>query len=83
MAMVALFTMLTSVIIQPIMDELFVKSTSAHGGQQGSFLRSSTCPHLDITPAASLPILLALIFLGNRSSISSPPYQMNGVGLKS
>lgn len=84
MAMVALFTMLTSVIIQPIMDELFVKNAGAHGGQQGLFSKIvNDVLHLDIhSMAASLPILLALIFLGKSIFDFVASYQMNGVGLR-
>ena len=70
MTMVAFFTMLISVIIQPIMDILFLKQgtniVSTH--KTGSLIFKKIIEKMvsshDINLAKYIPIALALIFLG-------------------
>ncbi len=85
MIMVAFFTMLISVIIQPIMDILFLKNSSAIN-KTGSFLIKKVVE--DILNSGSLeyivrflPVALALIFLGKAFFSFLANYQMNSIGL--
>ncbi len=85
MIMVAFFTMLISVIIQPIMDILFLKNSSAIN-KTGSFLIKKVVE--DLLKSGSLeyivkflPVALALIFLGKAFFSFLANYQMNSIGL--
>ncbi len=85
MIMVAFFTMLISVIIQPIMDILFLKNSSAIN-KTGSFLIKKVVEDLLKSGGLEyivkfLPVALALIFLGKAFFSFLANYQMNSIGL--
>jgi len=88
MAMVAFFTMLISVIIQPIMDILFLKQGNnlvATTHKTGSLLFKKFIEKLvssqNIDLAKYIPIALAFIFLGKAFFSFLSNYKMNSIGL--
>jgi subfamily B ATP-binding cassette protein MsbA len=83
MAMVAAFTALFAVIIQPVMDELFVQSGGNLGGR-GGMIRSFILDFFNITEdrlVIILPQLLFFSFLGQAVFTFLSLYLMKTLGL--
>ncbi len=83
MVMVALFTALFAVIIQPVMDELFVQSGGTISGK-GQYFRNLILDVLNISEEKLvyvLPQLLFLCFLGNAVFTFFSLYLMKTLGL--
>lgn len=83
MGMVAVFTALFAVIIQPVMDELFIKSGGALTGR-GQFIRNFILDIFNIKEdklVYVLPQLLFFCFLGNAVFTFLSLYLMKTLGL--